>query len=131
MRVSQSIFDRRENMDAQKFGHSVGQFFKKIDRTLSFLPGKPRKAVVTAAALAASPILAGVVISKAKSFKETDYGSGAENKSIMNTLLEFEEHEDGYRDGPEGVGFYSFGTRIDVEDDVDTFEHMNEFYEIK
>ena len=49
----------------------------------------------------------------------------------MNTLLEFEEHEDGYRDGPEGVGFYSFGTRIDVEDDVDTFEHMNEFYEIK
>ncbi|SPX41121.1 Uncharacterised protein [Haemophilus influenzae] len=47
-------------MDAQKFGHTVGQFFKKIDRTLSFLPGKPRKAVVTAAALAASPILAGV-----------------------------------------------------------------------
>ena len=43
-------------MDAQKFGHTVGQFFKKIDRTLSFLPGKPRKAVVTAAALAASPI---------------------------------------------------------------------------
>ena len=98
---------------------------------MSFLPGKPRKAVVTAAALAASPILAGVIISKAKSFKETDYGSGAENKPIMNTLLEFEEHEDGYRDGPEGVGFYSFGTRIDVEDDVDTFEHMNEFYEIK
>ena len=115
-------------MDAQKFGHTVGQFFKKIDRTLSFLPGKPRKAVVTAAA---SPILAGVVISKAKSFKETDYGSGAENKSIMNTLLEFEEHEDGYRDGPQGVGFYSFGTRIDGEDDVDTFEHMDEFYEIQ
>ena len=48
MRVSQSIFDRREDMDAQNFGHSVGQFFKKIDRTLSFLPGKPRKAFVTA-----------------------------------------------------------------------------------
>ncbi|HHF1675873.1 TPA: hypothetical protein ACPJAK_001978, partial [Haemophilus influenzae] len=60
-------------MDAQKFGHTVGQFFKKIDRTLSFLPGKPRKAVVTAAALAASPILAGVIISKTKPSKNIEY----------------------------------------------------------
>ena len=73
-------------MDAQKFGHTVGQFFKKIDRTLSFLPGKPRKAVVTAAALAASPILAGVVISKAKSFKETDYGSGCSRPQILRNI---------------------------------------------
>lgn len=66
MRASQSIFDRRENMDAQKFGHSVGQFFKKIDRTLSFLPEKPRKAVVVATAFAASPVLASVIVFQAR-----------------------------------------------------------------
>lgn len=53
-------------MDAQKFGHSVGQFFKKIDRTLSFLPEKPRKAVVVAVAFAASPILASVIVFQAR-----------------------------------------------------------------
>ena len=76
-------------MDAQKFGHTVGQFFKKIDRTLSFLPGKPRKAVVTAAALAASPILAGVIISKTKPSKNIEYldEEPVSDTSLLSELL--------------------------------------------
>ena len=96
-------------MDAQKFGHTVGQFFKKIDRTLSFLPGKPRKAVVTAAALAASPILAGVVISKAKSF----------DTSLLSELLANDDSsEEGKWDyGFQGFGYYINGVKVYGDDD--------------
>ncbi|OOF52310.1 hypothetical protein [Rodentibacter trehalosifermentans] len=125
-------------MDAQKFGHSVGQFFKKIDRTLSFLPEKPRKVAVAAAALAASPVLAGVIISQTKTSNHTDYDIKDANKPIKETSFLAEllkddasPEEDGYRDGAEGVGFYANGTRIDTEDDIDTFKYMDEFYEIK
>lgn len=82
-------------MDAQKFGHTVGQFFKKIDRTLSFLPGKPRKAVVTAAALAASPILAGVIISKTKPSKNIEYldEEPVSDTSLLSELLAMMIHQ--------------------------------------
>ena len=115
-------------MDAQRFGHSVGRFFKKIDRTLSFLPEKPRKAIVTTAALAVSPLLVCIIAAKTKMPEKVDYRIEDNNQprqeepSLLAGVLKddqfFETNNDGYRDGSEGVGFYIFGTRIDIEDDV-------------
>lgn len=98
-------------MDAQKFGHTVGQFFKKIDRTLSFLPGKPRKAVVTAAALAASPILAGVIISKTKPSKNIEY-LDEEPVSDTSLLSELLANDDSSEEGKWDYGFQGFGCYI-------------------
>lgn len=77
--------------DAEKFGHTVGRFFKKIDRTLSFLSEKPRKAIITAAALAVSPIWVGIIAYKAKAPDNVDYFVQDENKiedesSILNEI---------------------------------------------
>lgn len=113
-------------MNAQKFGHSVGQFFKKIDRTLSFLPEKPRKVTVAVAALAASPVLAGVIISQAKISpnigevgEQLDVLANSQKTSMSplpNTVPDivspFDDEYDGYREGPEGFGCYMFGKRI-------------------
>lgn len=66
--------------DAEKFGHTVGRFFKKMDCTLSFLPEKPRKAVVTTAALAVSPLLACIIAAKAKVPEKVDYFVQDNNK---------------------------------------------------
>lgn len=111
--------------NAEKFGHTVGRFFKKIDRTLSFLPEKPRKAVVMTAALAVSPLLICIVLAKTKVPENVDYRIEDNNQprqSLLAGILKddqfLETNNDGYRDGSEGVGFYIFGTRIDIEDDV-------------
>ena len=108
-------------MDAQKFGHTVGQFFKKIDRTLSFLPGKPRKAVVTAAALAASPILAGVIISKTKPSKNSEYldEEPVSDTSLLSELLANDDSsEEGKWDyGFQGFGYYINGVKVYGDDD--------------
>ena len=108
-------------MDAQKFGHTVGQFFKKIDRTLSFLPGKPRKAVVTAAALAASPILAGVIISKTKPSKNIEY-LDEEPVSDTSLLSELLANDDSSEEGKwdycfQGFGYYINGVKVYGDDD--------------
>lgn len=111
-------------MDAQKFGHSVGQFFKKIDRTLSFLPEKPRKVAVAAAALAASPVLAGVIISQAKTSNHTDYDIEDANKPIKETsllaelLTDDQPREEGeWEHGFSGYGYYVDGIKICGYDD--------------
>ena len=106
--------------DAQQFGHSVGKFFKKIDRTLSFLPEKQRKVVVSAAALAASPVLAGVVIAKGES--AVDY---QDMKDGFKDLVRFlgkinldvgpapgSDNYNGHRFGKDGYGLYENGKKV-------------------
>ena len=116
-------------MNAQKFSHSVGQLFKKIDRTLSFLPEKPRKAVIATTALAISPILAGVIISQAKN-KNASYNTEEISKErnqdslVLNdqegTLLDEvdfhaslgDSNYNGWRFGKDGYGLYAEGRKI-------------------
>ena len=111
-------------MDARRFGYSVGRFFKKIDRTLSFLPEKPRKAVVMATAFAVTPVLVGVIISKAKPSQHVDDIKNEKAESVIDTSLlkdinitpdlvsPFDDEYDGYRYGPEGFGYYMFGKKV-------------------
>ena len=101
--------------DAQQFGHSIGKFFKKIDRTLSFLPEKQRKVVVSAAALAASPVLASVVIAKGES--AVDY---QDMKDGFKDLVRFfckiqpdtKSEEGDWEFGMDGDGYYVDGVKV-------------------
>lgn len=106
-------------MDAQRFGHSVGRFFKKIDRTLSFLPEKPRKAVVTTAALAVSPLLACIIAAKTKVPENVDYRiednneSGQKEQSLLTEVPKDEPFFESDKDGEWDYGFSGFGYYID------------------
>jgi putative membrane protein len=111
--------------DAEKFGHTVGRFFKKIDRTLSFLPEKPRKTVVTTAALTVSPLLACIIAAKTKVPENVDYRiednneSGQKEQALLTKVLK----DDGEWDyGFSGFGYYIDGIKICGYDD-DNNEH--------
>ena len=108
--------------DAEKFGHTVGRFFKKIDRTLSFLSEKPRKAIITAAALAVSPIWVGIIAYKTKG-KDAIYSTQTENEYEQEencTLLDGvdlhaslgDDNYDGWRFGKDGYGLYAQGRKV-------------------
>lgn len=108
--------------DAEKFGHTVGRFFKKIDRTLSFLPEKPRKAVITAAVLTVSPIWFGIIAYKTKG-KDAIYSTQTENEYEQEencTLLGGvdlhaslgDDNYDGWRFGKDGYGLYAQGRKV-------------------
>lgn len=108
--------------DAEKFGHTVGRFFKKIDRTLSFLPEKPRKAVITAVVLTVSPIWFGIIAYKTKG-KDVIYSTQTENEYEQEencTLLGGvdlhaslgDDNYDGWRFGKDGYGLYAQGKKV-------------------
>lgn len=106
-------------MDAQKFGHSVGQFFKKIDRTLSFLPERPRKVAVRVSALVIAPLLALPIIvrSKTKLMPNDEPQQPTEvckNKKEYGYLASpYSDAHNGYRDGYQGFGLYIHGEKQD------------------
>lgn len=107
-------------MDAQKFGRSVGQFFKKIDRTLSFLPEKPRKAVIATTALAVSPVLAGIVIAQAKTSKHVNNESADLNSSLLLTdspSISTSKEDGEWEHGFSGFGYYVDGIKVCGYDD--------------
>ncbi|VTX60370.1 hypothetical protein [uncultured Aggregatibacter sp.] len=108
--------------DAEKFGHTVGRFFKKIDRTLSFLPERPRKAVITAAVLTVSPVWFGIIAYKTKG-KDVIYSTQTENEYEQEencTLLGGvdlhaslgDDNYDGWRFGKDGYGLYAQGRKV-------------------
>lgn len=115
--------------DAEKFGHTVGRFFKKMDRTLSFLPEKPRKAVIMATVLTVSPIWFGIIAYKTKG-KDVIYSTQTENEYEQEeneyeqeencTLLDGvdlhaslgDDNYDGWRFGKDGYGLYAQGRKV-------------------
>lgn len=126
-----------KTMNAQKFGHSIGKLFNKVDHTLSFIPEKPRKAVVGVIACAASPVVVSAITLNALVSKTPDdllelkepvnnVEYSPKEPSLLDILAKLREEnvpDDGeWEYGPSGCGYYVDGMKICGDDDYDDDE---------
>ena len=120
-------------MKAADFGRHIGQTYQKIDRLLDFLPSLPRKVTVASILLLGSPIIAAgfyflvrvpAPLPEPGLPQAQDVNNNLDSFFTLNSdsdsFLTAEEEDayisDGWRNGPDGFGYYMGIVRIDDED---------------